>query len=244
MRIVMAEARRTFQSPAWVIGILIGVALAVMTMVGLLSEHATAIEAGAPVQPALDDATRYWMNIYLPASVVAAWGISKEFQDREIKRSIQLYGGDRRRLLFSKFLGLAPYAVVVAAVTGLLAAFVPPLLLKAFGITVGSATVDMEIVAGLVAIQFLAVAWGFAIGMITRNAALALGVLFIQMMAETYGTIALPEVGQYTFTSLLGSLYKDTADWTMDMVPAGLLALAWVVAGFAVATTRFLKKDV
>lgn len=244
MRLVMAESRRVLISPVWVIGLLIGIALAVMTMAGLLTEHRVAIAAGAPVQPALDDATRYWMNIYLPVSVVASWGIAKEFQDKEIKRSVRLYGGDRRHLVVAKFLGLAPFAVAVAAITGALAAFVPPIMLRLFGIEVGDAHVDLQIVGGLVGIQFLAVAWGFAIGLLTRNAALALGVLFIQMMIETYGSMAVPEVGQYTFTSLLGSLYKDTGEWTMDMLPAALLATAWVVVGLTVAITRFLRKDV
>ena len=128
--------------------------------------------------------------------------------------------------------------------TGVLAAFAPPLLLRVFGIEVGAATVDMQIVAGLVGIQFIAVAWGFAIGLLLRNATLALGVLFLQTMIETYGSIALPEVGKYTYTSLLGSLYKDVGGWTMDMGLAAGLALAWVAVAMIAAVVTFLRRDV
>ena len=245
MRIVMAESRKNLVSPVWTIGLAAGLTLAVMTIVGLLADHKEAIAlTGTGVQAALDDATRYWMNIYLPVSVVAAWGIAKEFQDGEIKRSVQLYGRNRGKLLVAKFTGLIPFAVIIAVVTGVLAAFAPPLLLRVFGIEVGAATVDMQIVAGLVGIQFIAAAWGFAIGLLLRNATLALGVLFLQTMIETYGSIALPEVGKYTYTSLLGSLYKDVGGWTMDMGLAAGLALAWVAVAMIAAVVTFLRRDV
>lgn len=246
MSVVMAETRKVLAARTWWIGLLVGIALAAITIVSLTQDHAEAITVGgSTAQAALDDATRYWMTIYLTTAAVAAWGISKEFQEHEIRRSVLLYRQDRVSLAVRKLLGFLPVAGVFAVVTALLATTVPRLLLPSLGVELGGARTDWSIVAGLVLIQFFAAAWGFAVGLLLRNTAAALGFLLLQtLILETYGAQAVPTVGRYAFTSLMGSLYQDPGELSIDPWAAAGFATLWVAAALGLGVLLLTRRDV
>lgn len=151
----------------------------------------------------------------------------------------------RTAVLWSKFVAMMAVAAVFGAVAALLAWVTPPLVLPLFGIELGGAVVDAQIVAGVFAVSLFAGVWGFARGFLLRNPALAVGLFAVQtLLLETYGAKAVPDVGRYLFTSVLGSLYKDPGPLSMALLPAAGIALAWVGVALFSAAVTFRTRDV
>lgn len=246
MRSTLAEIRKVFAGQTWWAFMAVGVLLCVMTVVAITPDHAAAVRAGTEsVRLALDDATRYWMTLYLAAGCLIAYLVADEFRDGQMQRSVLLQRLSRARVLGTKFAA----AIVVAALFGVVAAALawvtPPLVVSAFGMDPTGYSVDLEIVAGVFGTNVLAGVWGFALGVLLRNAAVAVVVFVVQTVGlETYGAKALPEVGQYMFTSALGSLYKAISPCTMAILPALGIALAWVTAAMLASVITFRVRDV
>lgn len=246
MNTVAAEARRILQGRTWWILLLTGVAMAAVTVWALLGDHSAAVATGrGTAQAAADDATRYWMTIYLPCAWLGALVAASEFGTGEIRRSVLLNGGNRWRMMWTKLVA----AVLVGALFGLVAAscgaLLPRLLLPAVGIGVDGVTTDWQIVGGLFAMNVLAAAWGFAIGLIVRNAVVAIGFLAMQaLLLETYAAKAFPAAGQYLFTSAMGSLYKDPVPASVSIPLALAIAGAWIVAAVAGGWLSLQRRDI
>lgn len=246
MNAVIAEVRKVFAGQLWWAFLLVGVGLSAITIVAITPDHVTAVQSGAgTVRAALDDATRYWMTVYLACGCLVAYLIAGEFTDGQMQRSVLLHRLSRGAVLGSKFAAALVVSAAFGLVAALLAWFTPPLVLPLFGLNVAGTGVDLEIVAGVFGVNLLAGVWGFALGVLLRNPVVAVGLFAVQtLLLETYGAKALPEVGQYLLTSALGSLYKDPSVLSMAVLPALGIALAWVGAATVGAVGTFRARDV
>lgn len=246
MSAVIAEVRKVFAGQLWWAFLLVGVGLSVITIVAITPDHVAAVASGAgTVRAALDDATRYWMTVYLACGSLIAYLFAGEFTDGQMQRSVLLHRLSRGRVLGTKFVAALLVSVVFGLVAAALAWLTPPLALSLFGLDTAGAGVDPEIVAGVLGVNILASVWGFALGVLLRNPVVAVGLFAVQtLLLETYGAKAVPEVGKYLLTSVLGSLYKDPSALSMAVLPALSIALAWVGVAMVGAVGTFRTRDV
>lgn len=246
MNAVLAEVKKVFAGRLWWTFLLVGLGLSAVTIVAITPDHATAITSGAgTAQAALDDATRYWMTSYLAAGCLVAYLVAGEFGDGQMQRSVLLHRLSRGAVVWSKFVAALVVSAVFGLVSGALAWLTPSFVVSRFGIDASGLAVDPQIVAGVVGVNLIAGVWGFALGALLRNPVLAVGLFAVQtLLLETYGAKAVPDVGKYLLTSVLGSLYKDPSPLSMDVLPALGIALAWVGVALFAAVTTFQTRDV
>ena len=84
---------------------------------------------------------------------------------------------------------------------------------------------------GVVASIVLATLWGQALGWIirTQTAAVLVVVLLVAVLEPAVQHLA-PSASKFLFTVALSSLYRDNKPELLDVWPATVVALAWLVA--------------
>lgn len=246
MSTITAEVRKAFAGKLWWIFLLAGLGLSAITIIALIPDHVTAIQAGTgSAQAALDDATRYWMTLYLAAGCLIAYLTAGEFTDGQMQRSILLNRLNRTRVAWTKFAA----AIIIATFFGLTAATLawttPTLITTAYGIDLTGTTIDTQIIVGVLTVNILAGIWGYGLGLLLRNPVAAVSLFVVQtLFLETYGARAFPEIGKYLLTSTMGSLYKDPSPLSIAMLPALAIALAWVLTALTAGITTVKTRDV
>ena len=219
---------------AWIVLLVSGVYMSVMTSFGYGSEGDKALDQGsADLAAVTDDVVRAWMMTFLFAALYGAVVVTREYGSGSISRSVLVTG--RARLFGAKLaVGALMGALsgAVAVVCSVLSAWG---VLAVYGRDFAWTQETTLIAAGVFVCNVLAAPWGVFLGWIIRHQiASVVTVMGLTLLVDPGLQQLAPKASGYLFTIAMSSVYRDVGHTLLSPQAALLVIAGWLAAaGFA-----------
>ncbi|KUN84426.1 ABC transporter permease [Streptomyces griseoruber] len=237
------EWLKAWSGKAWIVLLVCGTYMSLMTSFGYGSEGDKALDQGSGDLAAVtDDVVRAWMMTFLFASLYGAIVVTREYGSGSISRSVLVMG--RARLFGAKLaVGALMGALsgVVAVVFSVLSAWG---VLTVYGRDFAWTKETTLIAVGLFACNVLAAPWGVFIGWIIRHQiASVVTVMALTLLVDPGLQRLAPKAASYLFTIALSSVYRDVGHTLLSPQTALLVIAGWLAAAGCAAYRLLRVRD-